>query len=229
VLAPTHSWSGVFFGANIGGGWGESSLTEELFIGIPNPPPSITDGASMSGVLGGVQLGAMKQFGSFVVGTELSISGARIDGSNGDCAGITSGSGGAVVATCDSTVNWLAAGLGRAGLAFDRVLVYGTLGYAIAGVNHSFQADFGPGIVQIGWSKQDVAHGLAFGGGLEFAVSRDISLGVQYLHANLESEGEGLLLGGVITNGRRDVDLDIVTARLNFRWGGDCCGPAPLK
>jgi outer membrane immunogenic protein len=167
----------------------------------------------------------MKQFGSFVVGTELSISGARIDGSNGDCAGITSAT--RVTATCDSTVNWLAAGLGRAGFAFDRVLVYGTLGYAIAGVNHSFIAELGQ--AQLGWSKQDVAHGLAFGGGLEFAVSRDISLGVQYLHANLEAEGEGLLLGGVITNGRRDVDLDIVTARLNFRWGGDCCRPAPLK
>ena len=40
-------------------------------------------------------------------------------------------------------------------------------------------------------------------------------LGVQYLHADLEPKGEGLLLGGVITNGRRDIDLDTITARLS--------------
>ena len=44
-----------------------------------------------------------------------------------------------------------------------------------------------------------------------------------------KSKGEGLLLGGVITNGRRDIDLDTITARLSYKWGGDCCAPVPMK
>jgi hypothetical protein len=36
------------------------------------------------------------------------------------------------------------------------------------------------------------------------------------------------LLGGVITHGTRDLDLNIVTARLSYKWGGDCCA-GPLK
>ena len=61
------------------------------------------------------------------------------------------------------------------------------------------------------------------------AYDMDAPLGVQYLHANLESQGEGLFLGGVFTNGRRDVDLDTITARLSYKWGGDCCAPVPMK
>ena len=106
-------------------------------------------------------------------------------------------------------------------------MVYGALGYAVAGVDHSIALSLGP--LQASWSQQDVAHGVAYGVGLEFALSKDFMLGVQYLHADLESKGEGLLLGGVITNGRRDIDLDTITARLSYKWGGDCCAPVPMK
>jgi outer membrane immunogenic protein len=225
TYAPTaYNWSGVYFGAHVGGGWGDVDITETLaFAGVP----PLTQSHSTSGWLGGVQLGAMKQFGSFVVGTEFSLSGADINGSGSDCFGITTATGGVVGSTCETTINWLLTGLAKAGYAWDRWMVYGALGYAIAGVDHSIALTLAP--VQLSWSQQDVAHGVAFGGGLEFALSKDFTLGVQYLHANLESRGEGLLLGGLITNGRRDVDLDTVTARLSYKWGGDCCAPVPMK
>src|SRR4029078_5701142 len=89
----------------------------------------------------------------------------------------------------DTKVNWLGTGVGRAGFAWDRVLVYGSLGYALAGVDHSIALTIpavGP-VATIAWQKSDVAHGIAFGGGLQYAVSRDISLGLDYLHVNLES------------------------------------------
>jgi outer membrane immunogenic protein len=226
-----YSWSGIYFGGHVGGGWGDSDITETLSIAVGGVPLiTATQNHDTSGWLAGVQLGAMKQFGNFVIGAELSLSGADINGSGNDYFGITTLTGGVVGSTCESTVNWMATGLARAGLAWDRVLVYGTVGYAIAGVDHSVRIDIpvGPG-VQLNWAQQDVAHGIAFGGGVEFAVSRDVTLGVQYLRANLESDGEGMFVGGAITTGKRDLDIDTVTGRLNIKLGGDCCAAAPLK
>jgi len=230
AYAPTsaYNWSGVYFGSHIGGGWGDVDSREDLSVAVGGVPLlQGTQTHSTSGWLAGVQLGAMKQFGSFVFGTEFSLSGADINGSGGNCFGITAATGGIVGSNCDTTINWLLTGLGRAGFAWDRWMVYGALGYAVAGVEHSISLSV-PG-VQFNSAQQDVTHGVAFGGGLEFALSKDFTLGVQYLHANLESRGEGLLLGGVLSTGRRDIDLDTVTARLSYKWGGDCCAVVPMK
>jgi outer membrane immunogenic protein len=224
----------VYFGSQIGYGWGTADIREDLIIAVPPGTPllSARDKHDVDGWLAGVHLGAMKQFGSFVVGTDLALSGAEIDGSNGDCAGLTTASGGLIGVNCSSKVNWLATGLGRVGYAWDRFLAYGSLGYAIAGVDHNITLNIpaaGP-VVAISMSKSDVAHGIAFGGGLQYGLSKDVTIGVDYLHANLVSKGEGILLGGVITNGKRDIDLDTITARFSYRFGGDCCvAAAPLK
>jgi outer membrane immunogenic protein len=228
AYAPTAaSWSGVYFGGHLGYGWGDTDIKEELSLSYGGPPPSASQSHDTDGFLAGVHLGAMKQFGSFVIGTEFSLSGADINGSGSNCFGITEASYGYVGSKCDTTVNWLLTGLAKAGYAWDRWMVYGALGYAVAGVDHSITLTDGG--LQAKWSQQDVAHGIAYGVGFELALSKDFMFGVQYLHANLESEGEGLLLGGVITNGRRDIDLDTITARLSYKFGGDCCTPAPMK
>jgi len=224
LYAPAigYNWSGVYFGSHIGAGWADVDLTESLFVTAPGITP-LRDSLRANGWLAGVHLGAMKQFGPLVAGVELSLAGADIDGSTNACFG------GPAAVSCTSRVNWLSTGLSRLGFAWDRWLVYGTVGYALAGVDHSVRAVITPA-VSLQFDKQDVAHGIAFGGGLEYAVTRDFTLGVQYLHADLEARSEGLLFGGVITNGRRDLDLDVVTARLSYKFGGECCAPVgPLK
>jgi outer membrane immunogenic protein len=218
--AYLYNWSGVYFGSHIGGGWADVDLSEALIIAGPGITP-LKESFSADGWLAGVHLGAMKQFGSFVTGVELNIDGADINGSASGCAG------GPAAIVCESRINWMVTGLSRLGVAWDRWLAYGTVGYAVAGVDHSVSAPIGA--FTISFDKQDVAHGIAFGGGLEFAVSKDLLIGVQYLHANLEARNEGLLLGGVVTNGRRDLDVDTVTARLSYKFGGECCVPGPLK
>ena len=103
----------------------------------------------------------------------------------------------------------------------------------MAGVDHSLTLNIPAAApaASITWQKSDVAHGIAFGGGLEYAVARDFTVGIDYLRANLQSDGEGIVLGGSITTGKRDVDLNVVSARLSYRFGGgECCvAPAPLK
>jgi outer membrane immunogenic protein len=226
-----YSWSGVYFGIHGGYGWGDADIKEDLFLAVAGVPLiAATQNHDTNGWLGGVQLGAMKQFGQLVVGAEFSLSGAGINGTGNDCFGLTTLTGGVVGSTCDTNVNWLLSGLARVGYAQGRWMVYATGGYAVAGVDHSISVNIpvGPGI-QLNWAKQDVADGFAYGGGAEFAFANNVTFGVQYLHYDLQARGEGLVLGGTLSNGRRDVELDTVTARLSYKWGGDCCAAVPLK
>ena len=62
---PLFSWTGFYVGANLGGAWGNTTLTEDL------------TGASWdmgrSGVAGGLQAGYNYQFSNIVVGAEWNI------------------------------------------------------------------------------------------------------------------------------------------------------------
>jgi len=72
--------------------------------------------------------------------------------------------------------------------------------------------------IALGGSQNDVLNGLAFGAGLEWAFAPNMSLGIEYLRHDLKSEGSGLLLGGTLTTGSRDLELDTVTAKLNIKF-----------
>jgi outer membrane immunogenic protein len=125
-----YSWSGVYFGSHLGYGWDDVELTENLSvtIGALQPPPfPLRSSHDANGWLGGVHLGAMKQFGSLVVGAEISVDGASISGSGGNCLGITTLIP-VVGSTCETNVNWMVTALSRLGFAHDRFLVYGTAG-----------------------------------------------------------------------------------------------------
>jgi hypothetical protein len=41
---------------------------------------------------------------------------------------------------------------------------------------------------------------------------------VEYLYRDLEHRGEGLLLGGIITTGQRDLEMHSITATMNVKW-----------
>jgi len=196
--------------------------TQPTLGGVPFPfsdrPTVLRSSHDVDGWLGGVQVGGMKQFGSWVVGAEISLSGANIDGSSGNCLGLNNsaafGPGSSV--TCHTHVNWMLTALSRLGFAADRWLVYGTAGWAVAGVDHQVTYNFA-GFVQPN-GRNEVADGFAWGAGIDFAIAKSLTLGVQYLHANLDARGEGITN---FASGRRDIDLDTVTVRLNYKFGGD--------
>jgi opacity protein-like surface antigen len=227
-------------GVHGGYGWGESDISEQplqiAFDGVEFIPSSLNSSHDIDGGLGGVHLGMNKQYGHFVIGGEIRLSGAQIDGRTSNCGGITSLVGGAlndadiddvdVTFNCDTTVNWVAASLARLGYASNRWLVYGTAGWAVAGVDYKSSINVTvdplvfPLAVRLPSGENDTADGFAFGGGFEYAFGDGISFGVEYTRMNLKSEGSGLFLGGVLSSGDRDIDLNTVTGRLNVKWGG---------
>jgi outer membrane immunogenic protein len=219
---PVYSWSGVYMGVHGGYGWGDSDLTENPLQIFNVPFPALSSSSDVDGGLGGVQLGMNKQFGNWVVGGEFRLSGADISGSTDDCLGLGGLGVPPGVFNCDTNVNWLATALAKLGYAQDRWMVYGTAGWAVAGVDYGSSIVIVPGFpfLTLPGGENDTADGFAFGGGVEYAFTESVSFGVEYTRMELESEGSGLFLGGILSSGDREIELNTVSARLNVKWGG---------
>jgi outer membrane immunogenic protein len=78
----------------------------------------------------------------------------------------------------------------RAGVAFDRALIYATGGFAFA----------------------DDATGWTVGGGLEYAFTNNLSAKVEGLYVNLDQDDNFLGIDN-------DAEFGVVRAGLNFRFG----------
>ncbi|HEX4582939.1 MAG TPA: outer membrane beta-barrel protein [Acidobacteriaceae bacterium] len=166
---PAFSWTGVYGGANLGGGWHRQST---IFNGV-----TILSG-TMDGVIGGGQLGANWQMGSIVLGAELDIQGSSESKSvTTQFPGLPAG----VTLTEEANQPWTFTYRGRLGWAFaNGWLFYVTGGGAWIDADRTFTGS-GPGG---GLSSTfDLSHaGWSFGGGVEGALVRDWSWKVEYLH-----------------------------------------------
>jgi outer membrane immunogenic protein len=141
-------------------------------------------------VIGG-QVGYNWQWDSIVFGIEA-------DGSYSDQEDEIGG----LVST---EVEYLASVRGRVGWAFDRFLVYGTGGAAFAG--NEFEL--------IGLDEDDADFfGWAAGGGVEYMVTDNISIGVEYLH--YEFDDEEIELGGIVADA--DLTTDVVRGRVSIKF-----------
>jgi outer membrane immunogenic protein len=186
VVAPAYDWTGFYLGAHGGYSWGESDIDT---IG------TIDD---FDGGLVGGQLGVNWQWNSVVFGVEGDASWSMAD---------TSATFLAPPITIEEEANWLASIRGRIGLGFDRFLVYGTGGAAWVDVDAEV-----PGI----GSDSNTHFGWVAGGGAEFLLTQNISLGAEYLH--YEFGDETYTIGGVAVDG--DGEADVIRGRLNFKFSG---------
>jgi outer membrane immunogenic protein len=150
IYSPTSafSWTGGYAGGFVGYEWGDAKVK-----GGPNPDP---DGW-MGGIFGGYNV---QTSGAFVVGveTDLSLSGAD------DKAG-----GVRVENTWNGTVR------ARAGVAINRVLLYGTGGLAVGNVKVKIPGD----------SDSSVRAGWTLGAGIEAALANNVIGRVEYRYTDL--------------------------------------------
>jgi outer membrane immunogenic protein len=148
-------WSGFYAGANLGYGWAEAEVFGVSF-------------GDFDGVLGGVQVGYNHDFGGFVLGVEGDIQLSDVkyteDFGGGASAGAQLDSFGTIRA--------------RAGYAVGNFLPYVTGGVAIG--NASLSAAAGGMSVTI----DETYVGFVVGGGLEVAVTDNVSLKGEYLYTD---------------------------------------------
>ncbi|MGH6853736.1 MAG: outer membrane protein, partial [Methylocella sp.] len=128
-------------------------------------------GGTPSGVIGGAHVGYNLQYHQWVAGLEGTVDGSSLTGTRTSATGVT-------MSTRTETQGSIRA---RIGVAFDRVLIYGTGGAAFAGFddNYSIGAPFF-------LSEQDskTRTGWTVGGGLEYAVTNNWSIGAEYRYSD---------------------------------------------
>lgn len=154
-----------------------------------------------SGAFGGIQAGYNFQEGFWVFGAEGDIAYAGINGSTAcpDAAW-----------TCQSRINWLGSARLRAGVAFDRVLLYGTGGVGFGNVriqtNNPASGTFGQSRTQVGWT---------LGAGAEFAVTDAWSVKAEYVYYDL---GRATYTVDNALNVSARTHVHTGKIGLNFRW-----------
>jgi outer membrane immunogenic protein len=178
AAVPVFTWTGFYVGVNAGYGWNanDSIVVNGLRFDLDDE----------GGFVGGAQAGYNYQIGSFVVGLEGDIQYADF---GGDDRFDFDGDG--ILDDDFNTSDWFGTVRARAGVAFDRALIYATGGFAFA----------------------DNATGWTVGGGLEYAFTNNLSAKIEGLYVNLDQDDNNFF---AIDN---DAEFGVVRAGLNFRFG----------
>jgi len=181
AVSPTFlpfTWTGAYVGASGGYGWASSS------------------GLDAAGGFGGGQVGYNFQTGSLVLGVEGDIAGA-------DISQTVSG----IPFTTAFTADTLASLRGRAGLAYNSWLFYGTAG---GGWVHD---RISGNIAGSPFSSNDWLSGWTAGAGVEWSFAPNWSTKVEYLHFGVGAPDSF----GTVPSGKVDVDTLKIGINYLFR------------
>lgn len=186
-----------------------------------------------AGVLGGAQAGYNYAFGGFgrfggfggfgigaipVIGVEADIDGSSIKSSTAlDAFAQGFPDGSAAYVGVGSNINYFGTVRGRLGIAFDRLLVYGTGGFAYADTDSYVTSPY----YGVSARKNNFHTGIAYGGGVEFALTNNLLLRAEYLHYDFNKKS--------ITQGQdacgcnsyeiyEKPHLDVVRAGLSYKF-----------
>jgi outer membrane immunogenic protein len=248
IAAPIYSWTGFYFGANIGDGWGsrdvnltanDSAIALFFAPALGGPPPPIS--FNSSGLIGGMQLGYNWQFNrNWLVGFEADFNWSGIKGS-GSSSYVVAGTS-PVSESNDERIKWFGTVRTRAGyIPIDNLLLFITGGFAYGKVEHSgtytnngtgftttippFTASCAGNAVCASGSSSDTATGWTVGGGLEYALWQHFTLKAEYLYVSLDSKSftETLLFKSAFTSssinaGYSRTNFNVARVGLNYRF-----------
>jgi outer membrane immunogenic protein len=194
---PTFTWSGFYAGLNAGFGW--SAGTSRYY----DPAFGRVGGGSKNGFIGGAQAGYNYQFGMFVVGAETDIQYAAV-GNKGSSYGNTYYPG-----TSDGYYGTIRA---RAGLAFDRALIFATGGFAYGDIGGNKPSD-----TELGSHRGNSTNtGWTLGGGVEYAITNNFTAKVESHYVNLDTR-DNYAMGDRVTI-RRDTEFGVLRAGVNYKF-----------
>ncbi|HEX2134396.1 MAG TPA: outer membrane beta-barrel protein [Microvirga sp.] len=203
---PVFTWTGLYVGVNAGWGWGTDDDDDGLFDlngGL------LDDDDDDGGFVGGGQIGYNMQFGSFVVGVETDLQFADLGGDDRFVVvnGVTHnvGTGG---------LDYFGTVRARLGFAFDRALVYATGGFAYGGGDNN-GCEVGN---LIDCDDDDISGGWTLGGGIEFAVTNNLTVKLEGLYVNLDRGGDDTILDTGVLNNGDDLEFGVVRAGVNFKF-----------
>ncbi|MGH6670968.1 MAG: outer membrane protein [Xanthobacteraceae bacterium] len=217
---PAFNWGGIYIGINGGGSWVSQGNTNFTCTGpgcLAATKTSSGQSFNNGGFGGGGQIGFNYQTGQVVFGLEADADYL----SNKSSVTGTDFAGGNV--THAYSTDFLSTVRGRLGFAWDRALIYGTGGLAMADYQVQRTQNTAPfgGLAAAGTS-QNVSNfrlGWAAGAGVEYAFTDSITGRVEYLVAGLESVNDAYnFTGATVTANSPTEYINMVRAGLNFKF-----------
>ncbi|MGF9764024.1 outer membrane beta-barrel protein [Microvirga sp. 0TCS3.31] len=224
IAAPIFTWSGFYAGVNAGWGWRSDDEESVLLAPGPGVVPGtlIFPDSGDGGFVGGAQIGYNFQTGSFVWGVEADIQWADTDQGE-EVRFVPAGAVGTFVPGEfeNDLSDWFGTVRLRAGVAFDRVLVYATGGVA-------YTED------KAGWAVGGGAEWALPVGGLFGSIGSAATFGIEGLWVSFDEDddfdttrpiGTFTPAVGPAVNvfapdvGNNENEFFIARAKLNFKFG----------
>ena len=203
MASAPPSWTGFYAGLDLG--WlGNRGSVAELASGYTDYTADMT----VNGVIGGGHVGYNWQMQQFVFGVETDISGA------GGSQTVSFG-GGAPPDTFSSRVNWLSTFRGRVGFAFEDWLLYGTVGWAVAGVHNTRNSNV-DGFFVVDESK--TKSGFVWGGGVERMFAPNWTARVEAMAVDLGSSTITTILPPLTYITRFSNKEVVVRGGVSYKW-----------
>jgi len=225
---PVFTWTGFYVGAQLGYAWNNNDNDVALPNGVfvrrnPNLPPTRAnlvpftggmDRGDSDGFLLGAHAGYNMQFGGFVLGVEGDIEGVfgGDDDDNDPFGGVAlfDAAGNPIVYSFGPNgLDWQASLRARAGVAFDRMLVYATGGFAFGGVSGGF------GNGGLFDNNDDTINGWTLGAGVEFAITNNLTTRLEYRYTNFDRDDDFF---NNVSVGGQDFDFHTIRAGLSFKF-----------
>ena len=211
IMAPAavgYDWTGVYLGLQAGWKWGDNDFgwrddDDEDDFDFDG------DGADFDGWFAGGHIGARYQWNWLVAGVEGDLEWVDVDG-DGDDDDDDDGDDDLRVGT---DIDWEGSIRGTLGVGIDRVHVYGTGGFAFAGVDDSFDFDDDDDEDdgRRGDDNDDTRVGWTIGAGVDVAVTDRITVGALYKYVDL-GDGDDFDVfeddGDDERDGRFDTEID---------------------
>jgi outer membrane immunogenic protein len=220
MMVAIYDWSGFYIGAN--GGWGSSRKcwNAATFGAVSIGDEGCHD--ATGGVAGG-QIGYRWQSSAWVVGLEAQGDWANLRGSNVNTSLFLNTPGDV---TDRSKINAFGLFTGQVGYSWNNVLFYVKGG---AAVTRDVYEAIGTFSGSVGARAAESRWGGTVGAGLEFGLAPNWSLGVEYDHMFMGDRTIGFSSTGIVPlvgpagtlvgTDRIHQDVDLITARVNYRWG----------
>jgi len=220
MIAAIYDWSGFYIGVNGGGGWSRKCWDNTVFLGVPTVPSFAEGCHDASGGTAGGQIGYRWQSASWVFGIEAQGNWADLKGSNVSNAffrvpGDT---------TNQSKIDAIGLFTGQVGYSWNTFLLYVKGG---AAVTHDKYDGF---IINAAILNPNVDRatetrwGGVVGVGGEYAFTPNWSFAIEYDHLFMGNRDIGFTSTTAVPFASRTdrirQDVDLVTARINYRFGG---------
>jgi outer membrane immunogenic protein len=217
VVAPVYNWTGFYIGAN--GGWASSHNCWD-FVDVTGVV--FADGCrdASGGTVGG-QVGYRWQSNQFVFGLEAQGNWADLSGSRVS-----------LIDPAFSTrtgVNAIGLFTGQIGWAWNQALIYVKGGAAVTDNSYDIYTTIGGLNVA---SADATRWGAAVGVGFEYGFAPNWSIGIEYDHLFMGDSNNSFSVVNPVLAGalnRIDQDVDMVTLRLNWRFGGPYGSPVVAR